>query len=84
MRIDVLIAGVDAVRSKMLEQDVRQALAELPVRDVSTIALLPSDARGRWDLGVKRSSGWSVVWFDAAVDELSTQVTVNLRQSVAS
>lgn len=84
MRIDVLIAGVDAVRSKMLEQDVRQALAELPVRDVSTIALLPSDARGRWDLGVKRSSGWSVVWFDAPVEELSTQVAASLRQSFAS
>ena len=84
MRIDVLIAGVDAVRSKTLEQDVRQTLAQLPVRDVSTIALLPSDARGRWDLGVKRSNGWSVVWFDAAVDDLSTQVALNLRQSVAS
>jgi hypothetical protein len=79
----VLIAGVDAVRSKMLEQDLRQTLAQLPVSDVSTIALLPSDARGRWDLGVKRSNVWSVVWFDAAVDDLSTEVASNLRQSVA-
>ena len=84
MRTDVLIAGVDAVRSKLLEQDVRQMLAELPVRDVSTIALLPSDARGRWDLGVKRSTGWSVVRFDAPIEELSALVAVNLRQSVAS
>ncbi len=83
MRTDVLIAGVDAVRSKILEQDVRQALAELSVSDVSTIALLPSDARGKWDLGVKRSSGWSVVWFDAAVDELGARVADRLRQSVA-
>jgi len=84
MRTDVLIAGVDAVRSKLIEQDMRQALAQLLVRDVSTIALLPSDARGRWDLGVKRSNGWSVVWFDAAIDDLSTQVAANLRQSFAS
>ena len=84
MRIDVLIAGVDAVRSKILEQDVRQTLAELPVCDVSTIALLPSDARGRWDLGVKRSNGWSLVCFDAPVEDLAMQVAANLRQSVAS
>lgn len=83
MRIDVLIAGVDPTRSKLLEQDVRQALAELSPKDVSTIALLPSDARGKWDLGVKRGNDWSVVWFDSAVDELSTRVADNLRQSIA-
>ncbi len=82
MRIDVLIAGVDPTRSKVLEQNVRQALAELSPKDVSTIALLPSDARGKWDLGVKRGNGWSVVWFDAAVEELSTRLTDNLRQSI--
>ena len=83
MRIDVLIAGVDSERSKLLEQNMRRTLASLPVRDVSTIALLPSDAHGRWDLGVKRTSGWSVVWFDSAVDDLSTRVADRLRQSVA-
>ena len=83
MRIDVLIAGVDAVRSKTLEQDVRQALAELSVTDVSTIALLPSDARGRWDLGVKRGNDWSVVWFDSAIEELPRRVTASLRRSVS-
>ena len=83
MRTDVLIAGVDAVRSKILEQDVRQTLAQLSIDDVSTIALLPSDAHGRWDLGVRRKSGWSVVWFDAAVDELSIRVAANLRRSVS-
>jgi hypothetical protein len=83
MRIDVLIAGVDSERSKVLEQGMRQTLAALPARDVSTVALLPSDARGRWDLGVKRSNGWSVVWFEAAVDELPTRVADRLRQSVA-
>ncbi len=83
MRIDVLIAGVDPTRSKILEQNMRQALAELSPKDVSTIALLPSDARGKWDLGVKRGSGWSVVWFDSAVDDLSTHVADSLRQSMA-
>jgi hypothetical protein len=83
MRIDVLIAGLDAVRSKRLEDDVRQTLAQLSIKDVLTIALLPSDARGRWDLGVKRRSGWSVVWFDAAVEELSSHIAANLRQSVS-
>jgi hypothetical protein len=84
MRIDVLIAGVDPTRSKILEQNMRQALAELSPKDVSTIALLPSDARGKWDLGVKRSSGWSVVWFDSAVDDLSIRAADTLRQSIAS
>ena len=83
MRIDVLIAGLDQERTRMLEQNMRDTLAQLPVRDVSTIALLPSDERGRWDLGVKRSSGWSVVWFDSAVDDLSVRVAASLRQSVA-
>ncbi len=83
MRVDVLIAGVDPIRSKILEQNMRQALAELSQKDVSTIALLPSDARGKWDLGVKRSSGWSVVWFDSAVDDLSIHVAHSLRQSIA-
>jgi hypothetical protein len=82
MRTDVLIAGVDSERSKSLEQDLRQALAETRANDVSTVALLPSDALGRWDLGIKRKSGWSVVWFDAKVDELSTHAAVNLRRSV--
>ncbi len=81
MRTDVLIAGLDAARSKMLEQDMRQALADLSVSDVSTIALLPSDARGRWDLGVKRGGDWSVIWFDSAIDDLATHVTTSLRES---
>ena len=83
MRVDVLIGGLDPTRSKLLEQNVRQALAELPTTDVSTIALLPSDARGKWDLGVKRGNGWSVVWFHSAVEELSARITDNLRQSIA-
>jgi hypothetical protein len=82
MRVDVLIAGVDRTQSKQLEQNVRQALAELAPKDVSTIALLPSDARGKWDLGVKKGNDWSVVWFDSEVEELSIRVTHNLRQSI--
>jgi hypothetical protein len=82
MRTDVLIAGVDAAQSKSLEQDLRQTLADLRANDISTVALLPSDAQGRWDLGVKRNGGWSVVWFDAKVDELASHARATLRRSV--
>lgn len=49
--------------------------------DVQVVAVLPSDAHGRWDMGVRRRDGWSVTWFDAPVEDLSAHVTNLLRVS---
>ena len=62
-----------------LEADVRQTLVDLRVTDVQVVAVLPSDAHGRWDVGVRRRDGWSVTWFDAPVEDLSARVTNLLR-----
>ena len=82
--MDILIGGLDAKRARALEADVRRAIIDLQVTDVVTIAVLPSDAANRWDVGVRRSAGWSVTWFDSAVEDLSAQVADRLRASVKS
>lgn len=83
MAFDVLIGGLDAARAKALEVEVRRTIGELRTRDVVTIAVLPSDATNRWDVGIRRRAGWSVTWFDSTVDELAGCVTRTLRHAAA-
>lgn len=80
--MDILIGGLDAKRARALEADVRRAVSSLDVTDVITIAVLPSDADNRWDVGVRRSDGWSVTWFDSAVENLSAEVATRVRASM--
>jgi len=80
MAVEVLIGGLDTARARALEAAVRQTIGEMRARDVLRIAVLPSDAVDRWDVGVRRRAGWSVTWFDAPADDLVTRVTRTLRQ----
>jgi hypothetical protein len=81
MAVDVFIGGLDAQQTKKLETTVRQTIGEIRARDVTVIAVLPSDARNRWDVGVRHTEGWSVAWFDSSVEELPSRVAHALRQS---
>ena len=83
MACDVLIGGLDRARAKLLEVEVRRTILELHARDVVTIAVLPSDATNRWDVGVRRAGRWSVTWFDSSVDDLVARVTDTLRHGAA-
>ncbi len=83
MPFDVLIGGLDSARAKALEVEVRRTIGEPRARDVNTIAVLPSDATNRWDLGIRRGADWSVTWFDSSVDELPMCVTRTLRQTAS-
>jgi len=80
--MDVLIGGLDRTRADALEADVRRTIGALRVTDVQVVAVLPSDAKNRWDVGVRRPTGWSVSWFDAAVDDLALHVTNQLRACI--
>ena len=82
MAMDVLIGGLDPKRARVLEAEVRRAIADLRITDVVAIAVLPSDAQNRWDVGVRRRAGWSVTWFDSPVEDLCAQVSNRLRASV--
>jgi len=82
MGMDVLIGGLEEKRARTLEAEVRRTVSELQATDIVTIAVLPSDAENRWDVGVRRSDGWSLVRFDAADEDLSAQVAQNLRTSI--
>jgi len=81
MAIEVLIAGLDTVRERALTVAVRQTIREMRARDVLRIAVLPSDADNRWDVGVRRRGGWSVTRFDSTVEDLATRVTHALRSA---
>ena len=83
MAFDVLIGGLDTERARALEAKVRSTVIDLRATDVVTVAVLPSDATNRWDVGVRRSAGWSVTWFDAGVEELGARVATALRESFA-
>ena len=80
--MDVFIGGLDPAFAKGLEADVRRTIVDLRIDDVQVVAVLPSDAKNRWDVGVRRATGWSVTWFDAAVEDLTAQVTDRLRASI--
>jgi hypothetical protein len=81
MAFDVLIGGLDTERARALEAKVRRTVVDLRATDVVTVAVLPSDATNRWDVGVRRSAGWSVTWFDSGIDELAARVASALRDS---
>ena len=82
MAFDVLIGGLDSERARALEASVRRTILDLRATDVVTIAVLPSDATNRWDVGVRRAAGWSVTWFESGLDDLAMRVTTTLRKSV--
>ena len=79
MAIEVLIGGLDTERTRALRIAVRQTIRDMRVRDVLRIAVLPSDADNRWDVGVRRRAGWSVTWFDSTLEELTNRVTHAVR-----
>jgi hypothetical protein len=79
MTFDVLIGGLDREHARVLENRVRRMIVDLKARDVLRIAVLPSDAADRWDVGVRRASGWSVTWFDSPIEDLPAQVVSRLR-----
>lgn len=80
--MDILIGGLDEERTSALEAHVRRTVNTLGVVDVVTVAVLPSDAGDRWDIGVQRQGKWSVTTLDAAVENLSTEVTATLSESL--
>jgi hypothetical protein len=82
MVTDILIGGVDDRTARVVETAVRRAIVDLQVTDVVTVAVLPSDAPNRWDVGVRRAAGWSVTSVDAEIHQLSTQITETLRNAV--
>ncbi len=82
MPFDVLIGGLDTQRAKALEAKVRRTIVDLRAKDIVTVAVLPSDATNRWDLGVRRSTGWSVTCFDAGEEDLDARVANTLREKV--
>jgi hypothetical protein len=82
--VDVLVAGVAAPKSKSVERAVRRVLDDLQVNDASKAAVLPSDAPDRWDVGVKKSDGWTIVRIDAKVDDLPVRLENGVREVLSA
>jgi hypothetical protein len=80
MRVDVLISGLQPAQTRAIAVAVRRTIGDMGARDILRIAVLPSDAIDRWDVGIRRRDGWSVTWFDSPIEELVAQVTTTLQR----
>jgi hypothetical protein len=75
---------IEGVPDRAIERAIRQRVGALGQHVERSsdwqVRLGPSAARGEWDLGVRRKSGWHVAWFTAPVDRLPDIIERMLRE----
>jgi hypothetical protein len=79
--VTIAIEGVDdAGVVAAIQNAIRAVCREIPVDARCTVALAPSDMRGRWDLGLKSPAGRQLASFSGAADRLPELVAQHLRR----
>jgi hypothetical protein len=83
MHIDLEIEGVaDRAITEMIRKTVRRLGRQVDRPGEWRVTIAPSEARGRWDLGIRAPTGWHLTSFSESLAALPAVVERTLREQL--